>query len=593
MSIFDNTSINCFLTATNKDSHNAGESYETTEGWKSIKHCTAGKAEYFNMRFLNEQQRKDTLRNVTMRKEVLLATSALPVLCPPVKINGNHLHDGGLSDNSPVYPLFLATKCDTIIVIHLKTEQTPHKKDSFNENVSLLEIVPSGDTGGFFGGTINFDTEHAKELIAMGYKDSIEPLKKLVKNWVKEFMQSEDGKEIFQNIDHLSPEDKYRLYNECEFLVRGNYAKVKYITDSGFGKTILRVITGNDCKVKKQILENSQSLHVKMLAILECLDNDIFNINGKMDSLFYNEICLGDSLIESHLMIKDLTELLSDTIDDVGNIHEYLRKKDPDYPIKGDTAKRKLYLERLKDKINIKIAAINEQNRQLWELQQAETAKREMLISAAKEHRILRITPEKAFVISPDSITDEQTDDSGNSHQSSKVDTKIIEAKLSERNCDILVLPEDNKHPKNIKVIRPSDYFMFLWFVNTTEKDRAGKSVCMIDYYSGDMRVYGYEVNADGSDYNPIQAIKKNNSITYRFAKNYFLNHISHIFGKNKSFLFYRTFKSYHQHFEENLNDKKYYDIMIVKSDWEKVLTENGGELFAELIERLTGRIYE
>lgn len=37
----------------------------------------------------------------------------------------------------------------------------------------LLSIIPSKDLGGFFRGTLNFKTEKAHDLIALGYGDTL------------------------------------------------------------------------------------------------------------------------------------------------------------------------------------------------------------------------------------------------------------------------------------------------------------------------------------------------------------------------------------------------------------------------------------
>ena len=79
-------------------------------------------------------------------------------------------------------PLAVAKKCDTIIAVHLDSEVGINKR----KFPSVLETNPTGDTGGLFSGLLNFSTEHAKTLINLGYRDSINLFKAMKKNWLKE-----------------------------------------------------------------------------------------------------------------------------------------------------------------------------------------------------------------------------------------------------------------------------------------------------------------------------------------------------------------------------------------------------------------------
>ena len=186
MSFFDGSPIDCFITAYNKRSSNNLESYEHTSNG-NIKIAYNGKAEYYNMRYLTDEARRDYIQQNALRKSVLLATSALPVLCKSVKLNltgksKKYLEDGGVKDNSPALPLAVAKRCDTIIAVHLDSEVGINKKKFHN----VLEINPTRDTGGLFSGLLNFSTDHTKMLINLGYHDSIKIFKAVKKNWQKE-----------------------------------------------------------------------------------------------------------------------------------------------------------------------------------------------------------------------------------------------------------------------------------------------------------------------------------------------------------------------------------------------------------------------
>ena len=100
-------------------------------------------------------------------------------------------------------------------------------------------------------------------------------------------------------LDTMSPEDKYRLYTECEFLINGNYAKLNYISETGFGKMLLRFVTGRGRKTEKKILKNTIELQEKMKDLLVCLDDEI--LDHELRLRYQSHI-----LIELHFILLDL-----------------------------------------------------------------------------------------------------------------------------------------------------------------------------------------------------------------------------------------------------------------------------------------------
>lgn len=186
MSFFESSPIDCFITAYNNNGKSGLKWYEY-EG-NDIKIIYCGKEEYYNMRYLNSEDRKEYVHRNTLRKSVLLATSALPVFCRPIKVKLNDqkkdLRDGGIKDNSPVLPVDTSNKCDTVIIVHL-SGLAESDREKFS-GITVLEINPSGDTGELFSGTLNFNTKHTGKLINMGYCDSLKLFKAMKKNWLKE-----------------------------------------------------------------------------------------------------------------------------------------------------------------------------------------------------------------------------------------------------------------------------------------------------------------------------------------------------------------------------------------------------------------------
>ena len=127
-------------------------------------------AEYFK---LNNKSAKEI-------KEIMMATSAIPVIFGRQTIEGVDYIDGGVEllkgNNLPLKPLY-EEKCDEIIAINLYKEST---REKFN-NCKVYEIVPSNDIGNFFNGAMDFSLEGAKMRIKEGYNDAKNMLKEIFK----------------------------------------------------------------------------------------------------------------------------------------------------------------------------------------------------------------------------------------------------------------------------------------------------------------------------------------------------------------------------------------------------------------------------
>lgn len=120
----------------------------------------------FGLRRFNLQEySKNDIRNI------LLASSAIPVVFEPQKVRGVYYCDGGIpkiGDNVPVQPLY-DDGIENIIVVHLG-------QDSFvecdkYEHARIFEITPQKDLGGAVDGTLDFTKEGAKWRIEQGYQD--------------------------------------------------------------------------------------------------------------------------------------------------------------------------------------------------------------------------------------------------------------------------------------------------------------------------------------------------------------------------------------------------------------------------------------
>lgn len=112
------------------------------------------------------------------RRQILLASSALPGVFPPVSVDGELYVDGGINgDNVPVYPL-VENRISDIIVIHLSSED-PASASQF-PSADIIDLFPSEDLGGFLSGTIDFSPSGARRRMELGYQDGMRTLSKFV-----------------------------------------------------------------------------------------------------------------------------------------------------------------------------------------------------------------------------------------------------------------------------------------------------------------------------------------------------------------------------------------------------------------------------
>lgn len=118
------------------------------------------RAEYF---LLNAQE-SETI------KEILLASSAIPVMFESRAIGEKEYLDGGLADNTPIRPLYDAG-VRNFIVVHLSKSgvvDTQAYPDSH-----FLEIRSDRDRGNFLTGTLNFTQEAVQQGLDDGYADAM------------------------------------------------------------------------------------------------------------------------------------------------------------------------------------------------------------------------------------------------------------------------------------------------------------------------------------------------------------------------------------------------------------------------------------
>jgi predicted acylesterase/phospholipase RssA len=167
-------------------------------------------------------------------RDIILASAPLPFgIFPPVDIGGKTYCDGGVADNLPIYPLTNENACDELVIIQLRpksesvasieggSKQVSYKKYwsaidrtirlgslAHSDARSLIEnehgadlddketwirpprllplkeptdfpsrivtIAPDESFGGMVLGTLNFSSEKAQQLMALGYEDAMQ-----------------------------------------------------------------------------------------------------------------------------------------------------------------------------------------------------------------------------------------------------------------------------------------------------------------------------------------------------------------------------------------------------------------------------------
>jgi NTE family protein len=113
-------------------------------------------------------------------RQILRATSAVPVLFPPEVIDGLAYTDGGLgwnADNIPVWPVYNAG-CREIIVVYLSPGDQVDPR-AF-PGARLLEIRPSWSLGRLLSGNLDFRSTSSRWRLELGYRDAMAQLPELL-----------------------------------------------------------------------------------------------------------------------------------------------------------------------------------------------------------------------------------------------------------------------------------------------------------------------------------------------------------------------------------------------------------------------------
>lgn len=132
----------------------------------SCTETTEFKAEYFKINDYDEETARD----------IILASSSIPMIYESAEVLGKKYLDGGLVDNTPIKPLY-DSECDIIITV-LLSKEVKIERSQF-PNAKIISIVPSEIESKVLEGLLNLDEEAKNKRIEIGYEDTknlLEPI---------------------------------------------------------------------------------------------------------------------------------------------------------------------------------------------------------------------------------------------------------------------------------------------------------------------------------------------------------------------------------------------------------------------------------
>lgn len=130
-------------------------------------------------------------------EQILMASSAMPVIHEAVDYEGTLYRDGGLTDNCPIQPLYhLGYR--KIIVIGLQ-EEMKHLEEAYPD-VEFLSVYPSHTLGNLWEGTLNFRQMYIEFSKKLGYKDGLRYFRAYQNGGMNSVTMQELAKQDFQEI---------------------------------------------------------------------------------------------------------------------------------------------------------------------------------------------------------------------------------------------------------------------------------------------------------------------------------------------------------------------------------------------------------
>lgn len=179
----------------------------------------SGEARYYRLNYKPENEIKD----------ILLASSALPIIYEPIVINGNICRDGGLTDNMPIEPLYIEGIRHFIVVglsenTEINTERYP--------DAEFLLINPRSNIGDFIDGTLDFTVKGARKRMELGYIDAIRQLEFYGQDMSSSEVRFLYDQSVKREYNRVFVEEKKR---DLEEMVNADMDKLNSILDQYMG----------------------------------------------------------------------------------------------------------------------------------------------------------------------------------------------------------------------------------------------------------------------------------------------------------------------------------------------------------------------
>jgi NTE family protein len=112
--------------------------------------------------------------------DMLLASSAIPLIFPPLEVGGQFFVDGGINDNLPIAPLY-RRGIKKIIAISCEHVNYHNLKRRF-PSCEIMLLQPSKYLGNLIDGTINFKRKKLRKSYSLGYNDSVKTIRMIMNN---------------------------------------------------------------------------------------------------------------------------------------------------------------------------------------------------------------------------------------------------------------------------------------------------------------------------------------------------------------------------------------------------------------------------
>lgn len=157
------------------------------------------KVKYFKINDFNDE----------IGKEIVIASASLPLIYEPSELFGCKYIDGGISDNTPIQPVY-GEGCDIIIVVLLSREARIDR--SLYPNAKIIEIYPRNLNESVINGTLNLDEAAKRNRIKEGYENTIALLEPIME--MAEFKSKIEEKKNFPKL--------FKLYSFLKSLCKSN-----------------------------------------------------------------------------------------------------------------------------------------------------------------------------------------------------------------------------------------------------------------------------------------------------------------------------------------------------------------------------------